>query len=215
MSDLLGGEARVTTRRAQTRDKLMTAAVTVFADRGIIGASVEEICEAAGFTRGAFYSNFPDKDALVLELIRHEVEIQYTAAERAVEVMKVAASAGRSAEEMVDVALRAFDAGGRSGREWILTQQELRLYAAREPGVRAQYLSFDRECAKQFSTLIADAVSHAGREFTVPFEDAISLLRATHNEVQMEALFGHGEVDSHRLRVLLLAITRPATQSGH
>ena len=51
----------------------MAAATSVFADRGIIGASVEEICEAAGFTRGAFYSNFADKDALVLALIRASI----------------------------------------------------------------------------------------------------------------------------------------------
>ena len=59
----------LTARRARTRQRLMAAAVAVFAERGVIGSSVEEICEAAGFTRGAFYSNFADKDALVLALI--------------------------------------------------------------------------------------------------------------------------------------------------
>ena len=51
----------------------MAAAISVFAARGIIGASVEEICEAAGFTRGAFYSNFADKDALFLALVQQSI----------------------------------------------------------------------------------------------------------------------------------------------
>ena len=51
----------------------MAAAVAVFAERGRDRLSVEEICEAAGFTRGAFYSNFADKDALVLALIEQGI----------------------------------------------------------------------------------------------------------------------------------------------
>ena len=74
----------VTARRAQTQERLMAAAARVFAERGIIGASVEEICEAAGFTRGAFYSNFADKDGLVLALIRQSIKNQYAAAEQAI-----------------------------------------------------------------------------------------------------------------------------------
>ena len=67
-------------RRARTRQRLMSAAMTVFAERGVIGSSVEEICEAAGFTRGAFYSNFADKDALVLGLIEQGIAEEYAAA---------------------------------------------------------------------------------------------------------------------------------------
>ena len=44
----------LTARRAATRERLVDAAVVVFAEKGVLGAAVEEICEAAGFTRGAF-----------------------------------------------------------------------------------------------------------------------------------------------------------------
>ena len=81
MTEVLADPMPVTARRAQTQERLMAAAGRVFAERGIIGASVEEICEAAGFTRGAFYSNFADKDALVLALIRQSIKAQYAAAE--------------------------------------------------------------------------------------------------------------------------------------
>jgi AcrR family transcriptional regulator len=45
--------ATFSARRTRTRQRLMAAAVAVFAGRGVIGSSVEEICEAAGFTRGS------------------------------------------------------------------------------------------------------------------------------------------------------------------
>lgn len=206
MTDLLNSDTHVSARRAQTREKLMNAAVSVFAARGIIGASVEEICETAGFTRGAFYSNFAGKDQLVLELIRHATAVQYAAAERAVEAVK-AGVATMPAEEVIAAALRAFTDAGAQGREWILTERELLLYAARQPEVREQYLLFDAESKKQFSILIHDAVAAAEHEFTIPFDAAITLMVAAHSQSQIQALFDDA-VDSEPFRLLLLSITR-------
>ena len=55
--------------REETRGRLLDAAAVVFIERGIGAASVEEIADEAGFSRGAFYSNFVDKDELVLALL--------------------------------------------------------------------------------------------------------------------------------------------------
>lgn len=55
--------------KARTRAKLLRAATRVFAKHGFNGATVEEIAQRAGFTRGAFYANFADKaDALLTVL---------------------------------------------------------------------------------------------------------------------------------------------------
>ena len=43
---------------------MLEAAAAVFAERGFYGASVEEIAERAGYTRGAFYSNFADRTSV-------------------------------------------------------------------------------------------------------------------------------------------------------
>ena len=51
-------------RRQQTNDVLIAAATEVFAERGYEGASLEEIAERAGFTRGAIYKNFGSKEEL-------------------------------------------------------------------------------------------------------------------------------------------------------
>src|SRR3954464_2176363 len=52
-------------RRERTRDALLDAAIEVFARRGFHGASLDEIAETAGFTRGAIYKHFADKDELL------------------------------------------------------------------------------------------------------------------------------------------------------
>jgi len=46
--------------------RLIESAGKVFAERGFYGASVEEITERAGFSRGAFYSNFTSREDLFL-----------------------------------------------------------------------------------------------------------------------------------------------------
>ena len=68
--------SRVRTRptRDDTREKLFEAAARVFEDQGIGGASIEAIAAAAGFTRGAFYSNFKSKDELIIAMLEDHVE---------------------------------------------------------------------------------------------------------------------------------------------
>jgi len=68
--------SRVRTRptRDDTREKLFEAAAGMFEEHGIGAASIETIAAAAGMTRGAFYSNFADKDELVIAMLEDHVE---------------------------------------------------------------------------------------------------------------------------------------------
>lgn len=70
------GMSRERTRptREETREKLFEAAARVFEERGIGAASIEAIAAAAGFTRGAFYSNFATKDDLIIAMLEDHVE---------------------------------------------------------------------------------------------------------------------------------------------
>ena len=56
--------------RQQTRERLLAAAAELFAERGVNGASVEQIAERAGYSRGAFYGNFTDKHELAVDLLK-------------------------------------------------------------------------------------------------------------------------------------------------
>jgi AcrR family transcriptional regulator len=67
--------SRVRTRptRDDTCEKLFEAAARVFEEQGIGGASIEAIAAAAGFSRGAFYSNFDSKDELIIAMLEAHV----------------------------------------------------------------------------------------------------------------------------------------------
>jgi AcrR family transcriptional regulator len=55
-------------QQAETRARLLDAAAQAFAMHGFVGASIDHITDLAGYTRGAFYSNFSDKAELLIEL---------------------------------------------------------------------------------------------------------------------------------------------------
>ena len=56
-------------KKAQTREALLAAAHQLFATKGYEATTIEEIASTAGFTRGAFYANFGNKDATMEALI--------------------------------------------------------------------------------------------------------------------------------------------------
>jgi AcrR family transcriptional regulator len=58
--------------REQTTQRLLDAAAKVIARKGLDATSVEDIAEAAGYSRGAFYSNFSAKEDLFIELLRRD-----------------------------------------------------------------------------------------------------------------------------------------------
>jgi AcrR family transcriptional regulator len=64
-------------KQAETRRRLLDAAERVFLRWGLQGSSVEEIAAEAGYTRGAFYSNFKSKDELFVELLQDRVYRRY------------------------------------------------------------------------------------------------------------------------------------------
>src|SRR2546421_3055957 len=65
-------------RRELTRTALTDAAADVFAKRGFHAASLDEIAETAGFTRGAIYKNFENKEELFFAVIERRVDAQLT-----------------------------------------------------------------------------------------------------------------------------------------
>ena len=56
-------------KQAHTRECLMRSAAKVFTQRGLQQASIDEVAEDAGFTKGAFYANFKNKEELFLAML--------------------------------------------------------------------------------------------------------------------------------------------------
>jgi len=122
-----GSPARTTKRRAQTRARLLDAAFAVFAARGFGRASIEEVCAAAGFTRGAFYSNFDSLDELFFALYDDRAEL---IAGQITDAVRTADPA-----EPVDSLLDRVAHTLLLDRDWLLVKTDFLLYAARDPAV--------------------------------------------------------------------------------
>ncbi len=116
---------RVSKRRAETREKLLAAAADVFAERGFGRATVEEICEHAGFSRGAFYSNFDSLDELFFALYSDRGAAVVLAVGAAV----AAAPTGLSLDEVVERVVAALPIS----RESHLLNLEFAAHALRHP----------------------------------------------------------------------------------
>jgi len=168
---------------------------------------VEEICEAAGFTRGAFYSNFADKDALVLALLEAAAVTQFQAAERTITQLSTAPG-GLPFDELVARAMLQLGSVSASDRATVLVRQELMLHAARVPSLRGPYTAFVETWTRQLRQQIQEALVAADLEFVLPFDQTLELLTAAYEFDQNRLLFG-AEPDLTALRALILTVTRP------
>ncbi|MFF2083992.1 TetR/AcrR family transcriptional regulator [Nocardia sp. NPDC058176] len=126
-----GGQRRVTKRRAETRQRLLDAAYEVFTEVGFGRTRPELVCERAGYTRGAFYSQFGSMDELFLTLweqwsVRMLDRMREILASR--EVAEV-----EDERELVEHVLRAVPIDGK----WYRVNAEFTVHALRNPELRA------------------------------------------------------------------------------
>ena len=130
-----GVTPRTRPRRAEVRARVLAAARDVFAERGFAGATTDHVAAAAGFTKGAVYSNFGSKDDLFLALMDAEVAARVTAVEQA--LARTADLPGALGAVGAELARR--DAG------WQLLYLEFWQRAVRDPGARAAFVTSRRE----------------------------------------------------------------------
>lgn len=182
----VGGEADATVsrRRQQTRERLLDAAFDLFADEGVDATSIEAVCERAGFTRGAFYSNFESKYALLLALAARE---QHRRLQELRDALGVAQAEG--AHEPSDPAAGLdLDAMTRfleillgrlsDDRRWRVINAELRLLAMRQPEVARHHRDLDRQMTDEVADEIERLMPLLGRRLVLPARQVLRVLAA-------------------------------------
>ncbi|MEV7781341.1 helix-turn-helix domain-containing protein [Kitasatospora sp. NPDC088351] len=140
-------------RRVHTRARILAAAAGLFLTGGYARTSIEDICAAAGYTRGAFYSNFAAKEDLLLALFDEQ------AAGRMAELERLAAACEELAPQ--ERARRLVEALLRVEPEetgWILLFLEFRLLAARTPGLADRVARHDRAVTAALAGLLERAM---------------------------------------------------------
>ena len=121
--------------RAEQNDRnralLLDAARRVFLTRGYYAATLEQIADEAGFSKGVVYSRFASKADMFLALL--EDRIQERAAQNAAAAGQLAGSGDFDA--LLDLAQQA----ERAAPGWRLLVTEFRVHAARDPELNRRY----------------------------------------------------------------------------
>jgi AcrR family transcriptional regulator len=124
-------------KQEATRQRLLDAAAGVFIRRGLQAASIEEIAAEAGFTRGAFYSNFESKEELFVELLQQRVYERYR------EIVTSTPPDLPPAESLRWVAEKLTEIYRRDASSWLFALWlECLAHAARHPEFRSLAATF-------------------------------------------------------------------------
>ncbi|BAJ75305.1 transcriptional regulator [Microbacterium testaceum StLB037] len=162
-------------RRENTRTRLMDAAAEMFAEVGIDAASVEAICERAGFTRGAFYSNFASKEELFLALCARSAETTIAAVRDRVTSIEDRGLDG--AGDVMQLVQEVLEATGEDRLD-VLLGAETRLQALRNPEFAEAYLTLNQGLGESVTQLVRDIAEARGLALRVPADVATELLLA-------------------------------------
>ncbi|MGV9992752.1 TetR/AcrR family transcriptional regulator [Streptomyces sp. NPDC003374] len=195
-----GPARRVTRRRERTRANLLDAAFRVFAAKGFGRVSIEEVCEAAGYSRGAFYSNFATLDELFFALYRERAE------QIAGQVAGALALDGPDLD--VPAAVDRVTEALLLDLDWLLVKTDFLVHAARDRAVARTLL----EHRARLRGAIADRLARARGHTALPAvlgdaEGAAHAVVAAYDGVTTQLLLDR-DVDAARawLRQLLTAL---------
>ncbi|RSN66765.1 TetR family transcriptional regulator [Streptomyces sp. WAC 04229] len=143
---------RVTRRRVRTRANLLDAAFAVFAAKGFGRVSIEEVCEAAGYSRGAFYSNFDSLDELFFALYRDRADLIAEQVAGALAQDGPGLDVRAAVDRVTEVLLL--------DRDWLLVKTDFLVHAARDPQVAAALLEHRARLRRAIAGRLARARGH-------------------------------------------------------
>ena len=176
--------------KEQTRQRLLDSAALVFAEKGFGGASLEEIAESAGYSTGALYANFANKDQLFMEVVA--TRRARTAARRAEAVAEVFDQQTDPFGALSRLFVRVAD----RDREFAPLQAEFWLYAVRHPAAMGVIAAGLSDQVDALEPVVARALQRFDADPGVaPREATVAPREAT---MVMLALF-HGLVRQRRL----------------
>jgi len=163
-----------TARREATKRRLVEAAIGEFARRGIDATSVEMLCEAAGFSRGAFYSNFASKDDLCLAILEHHRDVVTEGLNSTFNDLP----AGAGVEWATKVALpKLFEIIAPSD-DFRITLMEIQLRCSRSPELLARFAATKFEVRPGMVAFMNHIAERLNVDFRLPVERLVDVFEA-------------------------------------
>ena len=153
---------------------VLSAARRAFLARGYHGASLEQIADEAGFSKGVVYSQFENKADLFLALLEDRIEERATENARFVEAL--VAGGGCSVDQGLRALADHVTRREHADAEWGLLVVEFRVHAARNPDLNLRYASLHERTVAGVARVVATIYEHAGDPPPLPAAELARLL---------------------------------------
>ena len=184
--------------QAQTREKLITAAQELFTQHGLNGTSIDKIVAKAGFSKGAFYSNFASKEDLMLSLLRKHKDDTFESFADLIE---------KSAPEDLLDQIEKWLIDGNQDKDWIIFNYELAINAARNPEFSADYAEFMAAQYKALEETLSAIFAKLNLKPKIPIcELAVIIKQLSHSAALQSLAEGGGKLEGRGLVAFLRKI---------
>lgn len=190
------GRARLTRAESQqvTRTRLIAAARELIVRDGVAAASIRHISEAAGYSQGALYSNFPTKEDLLMAVLADHLDgLAGRVEAMAEEVLRTPRDSGAPA-------IAAFFRNLNPKSNWSTLAVELQLHANRSAAMQADYSALREELFRRLGAAFEKIFAHLGVTPSISPEDLAMGLVST--SVGFSIQFGGSVTTEARARFM-------------
>lgn len=183
--------------RAQVRSRLLAAAARVFAEHGYAESRLEDVARAAGFTKGAVYSNFGGKQDLFAAVLSDRSEHQFTTAA----VLERSAAAEEALVGIARTIARRVTEDTQRGRLGL----EFAAHATRHGPTAVAVTRMRRSQRETLTELVTELTERHGVRLTAPAETVALALHCLTIGLSMEHLADPEAVDARAVEDTLIA----------
>ena len=166
----------------ETRQRIIEAAAEVFARRWFAASPIEEITEAAGFSRGAFHWHFDSKTDLLLAVIGSRLDAATSGKDQLV------SEAGDPTVFNRTQRGRATKRDREATRRWVLLMMEFWLLAARDPNLAEAARDLKERLRRATASQVDELAAASGRELPLPARTIASALMALDDGFALQGL---------------------------
>ena len=187
-------------KQAKTRSSLMSSAARIFCKHGMERASIEEVAEDAGYTKGAFYANFASKQELFLAMLDERFTQRIEEADRAF-------ADDESPPEQARHAAGGFARALQGDPEYKRLYLEFTSYALRDPDFREELLTRFATLRDRLERVYARRIEEYELALDIPVDRIVRMVIAMTDGWVLWHLLEPGEVDEDLLETMFEIFT--------
>jgi AcrR family transcriptional regulator len=191
--------------KERTRTLLLEATRTCVSERGYEGTSIADIAERAGFSKGAFFSNFETKEDAFLEVLRQEKARDITALQMILQTPDPV---------VLSQVLDAYIDSLEQNRDCAILDIEMQLHAARHPAFQARYEALSAELRSALGHFVGKFFERHGKYVPMTEPELADLFLSLFQGLMVRRVSDPGGHMRRVLQALMLSAPARAPASG-